>query len=545
MSLRAVSAMIKKLLGIRLLSILGALRGKRRDGSRGGVGRMVLLAVLYLYLGGVFVFMFGGMAVLFAPSMILAGLDWLYFAIFMILSFSLVFVLSIFETKSELFDCRDNELLASMPISPRHIVISRTLTVLILNYIEAAVVLLPAIIVYALAGGSVLGIIGAALVFLLLPLLATSLSAAVGYLVALLSKKFKKNSFITVFISLVFLGLYFWGYSALMTLPESELENMDNILPALESALAPIRAVGLSALLHPVATPVFAVLCIGSAYIAYRLISAGYSGIIADRTSAKRSEYRVRAMKRSSALVALSKKELRRFFSSATYMLNGALGAVFTVALAVLALVNRGAIIAVAEELVSDIPWGSASAALSPIMIAALVMLSSTVTVSSAALSLEGKCLWILKSMPVRARDVLFAKTVPHILVSCLPVLVAAPLLIIAVGASPIWWPFFFITPIAANVVSAFFGIMMNTALPKFEFENEAQPIKQSASVGLTTLILMLVGLAVVGVTAVLSLFGVGFIATLGVTALSVIFATVLGLIVSGPMARRFERLSA
>lgn len=538
--------MIKALISIRLRSAAKALIGKKKDGSaaKPSVGRIVGFSILYLYVFVVFVALFSLMALGMASVMIPLGLDYLYFAIFMLISFSLVFIFSIFETKSELFECKDNELLLSMPINPRHIVISRIFTVLIYNYAEEAVVMLPCIIIYAVFGGSINGILGGILVSLALPLLATALASGVGYLVALISKRVKKNSFMTLIISLAFLALYFVGYGAFISSMES-LEDPNADFSTLGENLGVLKYLGEAATLNPLWTPLLILVSLGAAYIAYRIISSSYISIVTDNRGTKKTEYKARRLVRKSAFSALVGKELRRFFSSATYMLNAGLGMVFTVIVAVIALINKSELESVVSMLSSELAGIDLSGALAVLMIALLVMCSSMNIMSSAALSLEGKSLWILKTMPVTAREVLFSKAMPHIIVTTPPTLIASVLLLIASGASPIYWIFFILTPIAANALGAFFGMMINTACPKFEFENEAQPIKQSLSTFIATFALMFYGMAVIALNFVLSIFGLAIVAAIATLLLTGGLAVAFAAVLAGPSARKYESFCA
>jgi ABC-2 type transport system permease protein len=188
--------MIKTLIGIRLRSALsGILGGRQKNGKKNsGRGKIIAFIIAYVYLIAVFGGLFSFYATAAAPVLIAAKLDWFYFAMFTVIAFAMTFVLSIFETKGELFECKDNELLLAMPIKPRDIVLSRIFTVLIYNYLETLLVMLPAIICYVVFGGSAMGIIGSVILTLTLPIFSTALASGLGYAVALLSKKFKKNS---------------------------------------------------------------------------------------------------------------------------------------------------------------------------------------------------------------------------------------------------------------------------------------------------------------------------------------------------------------
>jgi len=531
--------MIKTLLSIRLRSALASTQGRKKDGTvaKPTKGKLILFAVLYLYLAVIFLGLFTLYAAALAPILVESGQDTMYFGIFTVVAFSVIFILTIFETKSELFDCKDNELLLSMPISPRHIVISRILIVMIYNYLESAVVLLPAIVVYAVYGGSATGVIGGTLLMLTLPLLSTALASGVGYAVAEITRRTKKNSLVTTLVSLVMMGLYFVVYFAFMGEFSGVLDGETTVLP--DNAF--LCAVGSAAMLSPVPLIVFLVLSFGSAYLAWRIISANYISVVTDKRGASRVEYKRVRLEKRSAFVAMSRKELAKFFTSSLYMLNSAMGVIFTVILAVIVLANRGVLLTLIDEL--TVMGVDGRAMLSVLLIAAMVMTSSMNMTSASALSLEGSNLWIIKTMPIPARTVLLAKCVPHALVTVIPGVVASVLLAIACNAPAILWPFFILTPAVTNILFAFVGIALNTAFPKFEFDNETQPIKQSLAMFLAMTAGFVWGLLVVGVSALFAMLNLAIIGAVAVFTLTSVAAAIMYAVVDGPCVKKFKNL--
>ena len=139
--------MVKLLVKNRLAGLFGSMfsRGKKGSVKKASVGRKILFSLLYAYVAIVFIGLAVSMAIGLGLLMIPNGAPRLYFSAFIMATLTITFVLSIFETKSELFECRDNELLLSMPIRPRDIVLSRVLVVLIYNYLTEAIVMIPAI----------------------------------------------------------------------------------------------------------------------------------------------------------------------------------------------------------------------------------------------------------------------------------------------------------------------------------------------------------------------------------------------------------------
>lgn len=537
--------MIKILVRNRLYSLFGYVVGRGKGGTvkKASTAQKIAVALLYLFVAAIFASFSAGMAYLLGSSLLPIGADWLYFAIFILASLAIVFVFSVFETKNELFEGKDNELLLSMPIKPGDIVASRVLVVLIYNYIEELIIMLPCIIVYIVYSPSVNGVLGSILMTFFLPLIATALSSGVGYAVALISQKLKKNSFVTVAISLAFLLVYFVGYNAVF-------ENLESFLSKVQqdggvSDMPFLYYIGSAALLKPASIFVIIALAIILSVAAYALISKSYIGIATDTSSGKRAAYKGGKFKQKSALWALIVKEMRKFISSATYMLNAGLGFVFSIALSVYAVFNRKFILNLAAEFAAEGFEYSFAEIISPLAIVVLVFMTSMSIMSACSLSLEGKKLWILKTVPITSRTVLLSKALPQIIISTPPTLISSILLIIATGAPLEYWFFFILTPFFANAFTAFFGAVINVAFPKFDFDNEAQPIKQSLSVFLVMMLTMLISvLAFVGTILLIGEWNPLLISAL-VFALYAILTAVFYLILIGPSARKYERIDA
>ncbi len=529
--------MIKNLIGIRLLALFTGTFGGKGKRKRAGVAASIGLAV---FLVALFAFYFLMISASLAFILVPLGLDAAYFSIFNLLTFGLVFILSIFETKSELFECKDNELLLSMPIRPRDVILSRSLAIIIMNVVEAMIVTVPAVVMYGIAGGSAMHIPTAIISSLFLTLLATALSSAVGYAVALLAARFKNNSFVTVAFSLGFFALYFVGYSALMD-GLTSLESDAVVSPdVIESYMAPMFPFGKISMLDPLYLPIFIVISSGITLLAWYIISKNYVKLVSASARIKTKKYVKRALTRSSAFAALSKKELAYFFSNAAYILNGTMGAIFQLIISFAILFSGDTL----GELGAMMGVVSDEGALIVIITALLIGISSTNSVSASALSLEGKCFWILKTSPIRTGELICAKLVPHLAVSLPVSLISSVAVAIALKASVLWWFFIILAPIAASIIFAMLGLILNIAMPKFNFENAAQVVKQSMPVFILTLGGMVIAF-LFAVLAFISTLALGSVITaLILSAALVLLFLGLYLILFGPSKRRLERLS-
>ena len=536
--------MIKSLVSVRFRSLFAQLFGvKRKDGS-GGVSRtrIVVMSLAYLYVAVVLGAGISYFAYIMSAQLVPAGLDWFYFAPFVCVALSIVFMLSIFETKAHLFECKDNELLLAMPIKPSHIVLSRVLTVLIMNYIETVFVMLPVIICYIIAGGEVLGIVGSILVTLLLPLLSTALSSGAGYLVALFTKKTKNNALITTAISLVFLGLYFWGYSALMGSMNSD-EALDFV--ALSESLTGIRFAGQACMLEPLSFTVVAALSIGLALLAYFLISRSYASIVTSTSPSRRTAYKHRSLRSGNQLFAIIKKELCTFVSSSAYMLNAGIGLLFTVAASVALLINSEETIAVIVGVTNGFGI-DLSSGICAVAAGAITVVGSMTLISASSISLEGKRFWILRSLPVSASSYLMAKAVSAFVISAPFALVSSVITAIAVGATPLEGVLMSLSILVSFAAVSLIGLVVNAFLPKLDFESEIQVIKQSAACLVSMVCCLALGIAVFAVAMLVTHYLASTLLALSLMiALSVIVSAVCVYIIAVPMARKFDNYAA
>lgn len=529
--------MLGTLLRTRLAAFIGSL-GNGKDGKF-STGRIIGLSLLFGFLILFFGFYIFMIATALAMLLVPAGLDTAYFAIFNVLTFALVFVFSIFETKSQLFECRDNELLLSMPIPEGSIVLSRVLSIVILNAAESLFIMIPVVIMFTVFGGSPIYIAPALITALLISLLATSLASAVGYLVALISKRLKNNTIIPVLATLLFLGAYFVVMFGVVGQSPDIEESPEDALAAMAALLSPISFLGEISTLSPLPTVIFVVLSLGISALAYYIISKNYIRIITDTGKEKKKEYVKEELKSGTAFLALAKKEIAAFFSSSTYILNGGMGAILGVVLSVMILINSGDITLILGEL--SMLVGDISA---PIFFTSLLVgLSGLSCVSASALSFEGKYYWLIKSSPIPPTTLIMAKLVPHLIIGVPASLISSILIAIATATNSFEVIYIILVPLLATVNFAMLGLILNIAFPKFDFQNEAEVVKQSLPVFIITFGAMFFIIALEFVTIFLSTLLGALAAALIIAAATLLVFLIEYLILTGPSAKRIATL--
>ena len=109
------------------------------------IGMFVLYAFLIVgVLGGIFTFL----AINLCRPLADAGVPWLYFLLITMIAVALGVFGSVFNTFASLYLAKDNDLLLSMPIPVRAIMVSRLLGVYLMGLLYSGIVMLPAVIVY-------------------------------------------------------------------------------------------------------------------------------------------------------------------------------------------------------------------------------------------------------------------------------------------------------------------------------------------------------------------------------------------------------------
>ena len=206
--------MLKVLLKKQLLEINRSIFFNQKTGDRRSKGAIAvfigLFAVLLLFLMAMFGFAAYALATIFIPQ----GLGWFYFSTVGGLSILFGVFGSVFNTYATLFLAKDNDLLLSMPIPVKYILISRLLGVYLMGLIYSALVSLPGAIIYIIiAKTGVKGVIGSLSLIVLISVFIFILSCGLGYIVAKVATKLKNRGIVTTIITLVFIGLYYFCYS--------------------------------------------------------------------------------------------------------------------------------------------------------------------------------------------------------------------------------------------------------------------------------------------------------------------------------------------
>ncbi|MGM9974111.1 MAG: hypothetical protein ACI33K_08730 [Clostridiaceae bacterium] len=488
--------MFKALLKTRFLALNSYLFRGSRKGKKHGPLFKLGLGLFVIYIIGSLLF---SSAMLFASlckPLVDVGLAWLYFALAGLGAVALSFIGSVFMAQTQLYDAKDNDLLLSMPIPPKFILASRMLMLLMLNYLYQAFVFIPAAAVYFNnVGSSASALIMLICTFLLLPLIPLTLSCIVGWLIALIVARLRNKNIITIILSLGFLAAYFMVFSQMNRYITALVENGEAIGEAIRKAVFPIYHMGMAITEgNLLSLRIFALCAIVPFAVVYIVLSRSFIKVATSKRGAAKIKYREGGLKVSSVRGALIKKELRHFVSSPMYMMNAALGVIFILVLAGGAIVKRDMIFEILE--ISP----EIRTLTGPMLCLILSGLTATNFISAPSISLEGKNLWVVQSLPVDGGEVLMSKAFTHMVVCIPPLIITATICNFVFDLSLISRIFIYILPIAVTAFTAFLGVAINLKFPKFDWVSETVAVKQ----GISSLIAMFGSMAIVALPVII-----------------------------------------
>ena len=112
-----------------------------------------------------------------------------------------------------------------------------------------------------------------------------------------------------------------------------------------------------------------------------------------------------------------------------------------------------------------------------PFAVGALISMSCTTCIS---LSLEGKNLWILKSMPIDDLTIYKSKILMNLTLQIPAALLAALVINIRFPLAPSMRVLMFVTPVVCALFNSLWGMFINLKMPDYNWTSETALVKQS-----------------------------------------------------------------
>ncbi len=390
-------------------------------------------------------------------------------------------MLSVFKTGSIIFRRQGYEIISALPVSKWAIVSSRFIRLYAENLTITALIMVPGMIMYGIyvlprVEFYLIGILS----MLVTPLFPVALASGVGAVIVAISSRTKHKSLVEAALSvLLIVGVLFFTTNLPKNGDEISMEmlqNMENIVTTVIGKLYPPAVWLGESMVHKnlfmfcmTAGIFLLIFCVVIAVVSanFHKISRRLYGTFA------KHNYEIENLQKNSIMKALVIREARRYFASGVYVTNTIIGPIISTAMSIM--FNFIDL----EGLTKSIPIAMNINAAVPFVVAAIMVMLNPASVS---ISMEGKEVWLLKSLPLDRRSILKSKILFNLYL-CTPFYIVSVIALI-IALRPNVWEFIgmIVIPVIVVVFAVILGVVVNLLLPKMQWENEVEVVKQSAS---------------------------------------------------------------
>lgn len=428
-------------------------------------------------------FSIGTYAYMIAQPLAQINLTYIMLTFFLAMVSVLAFTSGIYKSQSILFDCKDNDLLFSLPIKKSEILFTRIFKLLLFQFVYNLMFLLPAYVIYVyfVKPGAEFYIISL-IMSILLPIIPTILSSFIGYLIKLCSSKSNKSKIIqTLLTSLIFLVIFFLSFNL-----ESYINNIVQHATSINDLLIKIYyPIGLYVrlitnfdfldfikLISINIIPLVIFIFLGSK-LYFKIISNNKNSKRKTKINNEKDEYQ-----KHSKLYSLVKKELKRFLSSPVYMFNSSFGLIILL-ISTIAVSIKGDYI---FKLVLSSYGITENVSINILYYGLIIFSLSMTSITSSSISLEGKTINITKSLPISTEKIMISKIIYPYIIELPFVFISELIYLIVYKPSLIYFSALVLVSILLIFFTAAFGLLINLKYPKMNASNDTEVVKQSMS---------------------------------------------------------------
>ena len=431
------------------------------------------------------------------------NMEFVLLTLFVVITSAMTLIEGIYKSGNLLFNCKDDNLLLSLPIRKSTVLFIRVFKFYVFELLYNSVFLLPAIIVYAkYMNPNVVYYLISLIGLLLFPIVPILVSCLLGTITSFISSKFKgKNMVQTVLTIILILLIMYLSYNT-ENLMSNIAENATSINDFITKLYYPAGAYlelvtdfSLVKLLEFITIHlsvfIITIVLIGNVYFNIN------SSIKSIRTKKQNKNYKIKTLTPMQALV---KKEFSRFINSTVFVTNAGFGLVLFIIGCIFVVIKFDTLAASFMITQPTASSGDLSCYI-PVLLMGFICLTSFMTsITSSMISLEGKSFGILKSLPVKPYTIIQAKVLTAVITMIPCILIGDIIVFIRFGFDLLSIILILIASVLFPLVSETIGIIINLKYPRMDARNDTEVVKQSMSSALSVFI----GMAMIGITALI-----------------------------------------
>jgi len=404
--------------------------------------------------------------------------------------FLLVLMTTLMKAGHQIYGAKDMGMLMSLPVTLKMILISKCSSIFFMNWLISIAFLVPSSFVLGLLQGQWYALVVSMIFgpfFVLIPM---SVGLICSSWIFSVSSKFKNTTLMTIVLLCGFMCLMPSLINVLSS--ESQIIEIAGIISSTVQ-LSPFTFLAEGSLNGNVSfLMIFIVVSIALFRMVFQWISHHYLKVLSSIENQTGSTYSFRSLRSASIMKALIIKEFRHYFSSSLYVSNTLIGLILGIVLVVMAYMIP------MDELIMMMELPVSLEKITLIFPAIFAMVCSMCCTSACALSLEGKGLWLIQSLPVCERDIKISKIWMNLMLNLPIVIVGSFLIVIRFQLTGLNCILGLCFPVLVNVFSAINGMMANVLFQNYSWTNEVQVIKQGFSVLIGIFVPMIVSVVMI-----------------------------------------------
>lgn len=440
-----------------------------------------------------------GNAEMIFEGLVPTGMGFVGISLFVLLVAMLVLLEGIYKSGDLLFNCKDDQLLLSLPIKKSTVLFIRIFKFYVFELLYHFLFFAPAIASYIHWFGFSWSFLCVSIIMLIfLPIIPVVLSCFFGAIIKGIASRFKRKTLLQTIGTIILLAALFalsFGAEAFISKIAENATSINEIItkiyyPAGVYADLIVKFDLLKLIIFILINIAIVVAFIYVLSKVYFNINSKLKGVIStQRTKKKIEDVKIKA---NSQIGALIKKEFITFFKIPVFLMNAGISSMMYIVISIVALVKYDSLI---NSLVTggmNIETVTASIPAYHFLLIVFVALSTTIT--SSMISLEGKNINIIKSLPVSTDRILRSKIYTSLILSIPALIIGNIILYCKLQYGIIEFLLIMVLSFLLPIFSSLLGLIVNLRFPKLDAENSAQIVKQSAS----SLVSVMAGMAII-----------------------------------------------
>ena len=396
-----------------------------------------------------------------------------------------------YKAQGMLFDCKDNDMLLSMPLNKKTIFFVRMFKFYLFQLMYDSLFILPAFIIYAYFESPGINFYLMSLVMLiLLPIIPLIVASFIGYIIKLISVNFKKSKNVQTIISMLLLISIFYFSFNMESLVNNIVNKANVINDVITKIYYPINlylslinkfdVLKLLKLILINIVPFIIFIYLGSIYY--------FKIIFKSKKSDIKKSNRALTFKRKNVIFSLTKKEMKTYFGIPVYIVNTLFGMVLMIILTILLCTNVDKFISLLQSSSDIVITLNLINKYAPIFFMEMILFTGFMTqITCSSISLEGKTFNILKSYPINEKKIFISKVLFSLFLTIPIILLCSLIFLINYKVKSIYIIYILLFSFLTPLFSALLGLFINLKYPKLKWNNETEVVKQSTSTMICT----------------------------------------------------------